>query len=191
VAAVTGPVLPSALFECIQDTLRTAARLDQEWLQKITQSDQEKQRFTPWMPYPLYEFVALLAEAVPAAPGGRFLDIGAGPGTKMLVAQELFGLDCRGVERVPEYVDAAAEMGLAVSEADALGWGGYGDFDVAWFNRVFRDPGAQAALEAQIWERAVPFAVVICANLEEPPGWWPVLDAWADTRRGIYQKPPP
>jgi hypothetical protein len=120
----------------------------------------------------------------------RFLDIGSGPGSKMLIAQELFCLDACGFDRVPEYVAAAAELGLNVTEADALEWGGYGDADLIWFHRPLRDPVRQFTLEQQVWKDMAPGAVVICANLEAPPaGFVTVLDD-LEARRGILMKPP-
>lgn len=171
--------------------LRTAWQMEREWMQKVPGAGDE--RHTPWMPYVIPDFIALVAEALPdMRPGtGRFLEVGAGIGTKMLIARELFGLDVAGVERTPEYTSAAATMGLDVQTADALGWDGYGQADLTWFNRPFRDPAAQAELERQVWAGSAPGTVIICANLEDRPpvSWYPVLDAWDSERRGIWQKP--
>jgi SAM-dependent methyltransferase len=161
-------------------------------MRKVPQgSEAEFRLYLPFMPFPLPAFVMLLTEALPEAPGTRFLDVGCGSGSKLLVARDLFGLGCRGIDRVPEYVAAARELGLDAECTDALGYPGYGSADIIWLNRPFRDPGAEAALEAQIWEQMTPGAIVICANLEAPPpsSWFIVADLW-EQRRGIWMKPP-
>lgn len=132
--------------------------------------------------------------------GGNVVMTGnCGIGTRMLVARELYGLEVHGIDRVPEYVAQARELlptgvpGVTaeVAEvADALGWDGYGKYDLVWFNRVFSDRDLQRRLEYQVWTAMRPGAVVIAANLESPPpaNWWPVLDD-REVRRWIAQKP--
>jgi len=179
----------------IARALRVADRLDRDWMRKVDQDEDEKVLYTPWMPFPNRQFTALLIEAVPDAveAGGahpRFLDIGCGPGSKMIIAREVAGMDAHGFDRVPEYVQAAREQGLSVEIADALGWKSYADFHLIWFNRVFRDPRLQAQLEEQVWDGMAPATVVITANLENPPPpsrFHVILDD-QEARRGIYLK---
>ena len=174
--------------------IRTAGQVDRKWVGAVPAAGDETH--TPWMPFQLFAFIALLAEAMPEitlpADGRRplMLEIGAGPGTKMLIARELFGLDVRGIERTDEYAAAARSMGLPVVTADAAAWADF-SAELIWFNRVFREPAAELALEARLYELAPPGTVVMCANLESRPpmSWYPVLDSWAGERRGIWQKP--
>lgn len=172
-------------------TMRRAMDLDRQWQRKVPEDDR---RYTPWMPFSTPAFVALLAEAVPEAlpVGGdiRFLDIGCGPGPKMLIARDLFGMDVRGFDRVRDYVIAARTLGLPADTGDAETWASYGAASVVWFNRVARDAVIQARIEERVWHGMTAGALAICANLESPPpGWVPVLDDWADGRRGIWAKP--
>lgn len=174
----------------IAGTIRTVDKLEREWMGKVPAAGDATH--TPWMPFPRHEFVAMLADAVADADGGdRFLEIGCGPGTKMMLADSIFDLNVQGVERVPEYVAQARQMGLLVHEADAADWKGYGEYDIVWFNRPFRDREAQAALEALVWDELRTGAVVMCANLEgkPPSSWYPIDDDW-EVRRGIWQKLP-
>ncbi len=171
------------------DVCKTVAKLDKEWQRGDVGHDDA--RYTPWMPNPSWpDYVALLAEAMPDVEGPRFLEVGCGIGTRMLIAREMFGLDVSGIERVPEYVAQAKELGLSVECIDALGWEGYGTFDVVWLNRPFRDPEMELALEGQIWAEVEPGTVVLCANLQDrpPTWWWPVFED-VDIRRWIVQKP--
>ena len=163
-----------------------------------TQSADEHALFTPWMPFQPYTFVAMAAEAVAAvnfpADGSerpRFFEIGAGPGTKMLILRDLFGFSVRGIERTDSYAEAGRAMGLDVITADAGVWTAYHGYQLIWFNRVYRDVHAQELLEPRVWDCASDGAVVMCANLEDrpPASWYPVLDEWDDCRRGIWQKP--
>src|SRR5215467_10982556 len=105
--------------------IRTAVQMEQAWKHKVPQEKGERQRFTPWMPFPFFDFIALVAEALPEMDGNRALEIGPGPGSKMIIMQELFGLDVSGVERNEEYAAAARRLGLNVAIADALTWNGY------------------------------------------------------------------
>lgn len=184
-----------ARFRALAGLVTDVGRLDREWQRKPAGHD-EPERSTPWMPFPLFDFIALVAEALPEAAGSSFLEVGCGIGTRMLVAHELFSLDCHGIDRVPEYVAQANEMlpegrpGVTAEVADALGWGGYGKYDIVWFNRPFNDRALQFQLEAQVWRDMKPGAVVIWANLlgTPPVGWWPVL-VETGLPRGITQKP--
>lgn len=179
----------TARTQQVRSMIATVTALDAEWRKSAAGRD-NLPVYLPWMPFPAYDFVALVTEALPETYGDRFLDIGAGIGTKMLLAEEIFGLDVRGVERVPEYVKQARERGLVIAEANALGWDGYGDYDLIFFNRPFYDTDQQAQLEQQVWEDMKSGAVVIAANLLSPPprSWFPVLDD-GEVRRWIMQKP--
>lgn len=178
----------------VAQAMSRAAQLDREWLGKVAQSAAERSLYTPWMPFNSGEFAGLLPQALAGYEPGpdenvRFLDIGCGPGSKMLIARDIFGLDATGFDRVQDYVAAACSLGLDATVADAEDYAGYGRAQVLWFNRVARDPAIQKRIEAVVWHRTAPGAVAICANLEAPPpGWFPVLDDW-EARRGIFMKP--
>ena len=174
----------------IRAAIHEAQELDAQWIRHPAGRDDR--RSTPWMPFPLFDYIALLAEAMPVTEGDRFLEIGCGVGSKMLVARELFGLDVHGFDRVPAYIQQARNLGLDAVEADALGYDGYGKYDIVWFNRPFRDAKLEFQLEQEVWDSVAPGAVVIGANLEAlpPPTWMTVLDDF-EVRRGIWWKPPP
>jgi SAM-dependent methyltransferase len=175
-------------------TMHRASQLAREWQGKVVQDPVSRRLYTSWMPFNTGEFTGLLAQAIDGYEPGpdenvRFLDVGCGPGPELLIARDIFGLDILGFDRVPEYVAAACSLGLRATVADAGSYPGYGLAQVTWFNRVARDAGIQAQIEAKVWRDTAPGAVVICANLENPPpGWFPVLDD-QDARRGIYMKP--
>jgi trans-aconitate methyltransferase len=173
----------------IRATIGEVIALDAEWRAKEAGRDNQA-TYLPWMPFSWPDFIALVAEALPEVTGDQFLDIGAGVGTKMMLAENVFGLDACGVERVPEYVKAAHERRLTVIEADALTYDGYGDYDLVFFNRPFYDKNLQAQLEQRVWENMKSGAVVIAVNLlaPPPPSWYLILDD-REVRRWIFQKP--
>jgi len=175
--------MPASRAGTVASSVRTALAMERDWLRRIPEDDR---RFIPWIPFQLFSFVALMAEAGKELKDPEhYLEIGS----KMLIARDLFGLDARGFDRVGEFVRAACSVGLNAVTADAREYAGYGRADVIWFNRVARDTGIEA--EVEVWRSARPGAVVICANLEQAPPahWFPVLDDWDSGRRGIWQKP--
>jgi trans-aconitate methyltransferase len=148
------------------------------------------------MPFSTPAFISMLAEALAEAdvtPRTRrdlvFLDVGCGPGSKMLVARDLFGLDVSGFDRREEYVQAACSLGLDAVTADAETFGHYGTADIVWANRVARDAQIQARIDQKILRETKPGAIVMMSHMEVvPPGWYPILED-AEARRGIWQKP--
>jgi trans-aconitate methyltransferase len=172
----------------IRAAIGAVVALDAEW--RVSDAGRDNvATYLPWMPFPWPDFIALVSEALPEVTGDKFLDIGCGPGAKMLLADVVFGLNVRGVERVPEYVKAARERGLVVDEADALGWKGYGDFDLVFFNRPFYDQVREVELENQVFAGLKPGAVLITANLitVPPSSWYPILND-SEVKRWIVQK---
>lgn len=173
----------------VRAAIGTVIALEAQWAADRSAGRDDPATYTPWMPFSWPAFIALVAEALPEVPGDQFLEVGCGIGTKMMLADAVFGLNTRGVERVPEYVKAAREHGLIVAEADALTWDGYGDADLVFFNRAFADQGKELQLEATVYDKMKPGAVVIAVNVLAPPAsWYLVLDD-GEVRRWIYQKP--
>ena len=173
----------------VKAAIGTVIALEARWAADRSAGRDDLATYTPWMPFSWPAFIALVAEALPEVPGDRFLEVGCGIGTKMMLAEAVFGLDVHGVERVPEYVKAAREQGLSVDEDDALAWEGYGDYDLVFLNRAFSDQGKELQLEATVYDSMKPGAVVIAANVLAPPAsWYLVLDD-GEVRRWIYQKP--
>ncbi len=168
-----------------------------------------------WMPFPLGQFVTLLTEAVMVAPPNltidtgaygtpRFLDVGAGPGTKVRLASALYGLNTYGIDIVPRFVHEAQAHGAAVMLKDAFAfpehgtpvsteaWG-YADFQIVYVNR----PSAlQNELENLIMERMATDAVLISVNWHNDPaasGWYTQYQEYGGQPGapicGVYIKP--
>ncbi len=148
--------------------------------------------YNPWMPFAPADFLWIAFECIPEMKGREFLDVGCGPGTKMLLARHFFGLEPSGIEIDPDMARAAQVHG-GVRTADALlvAGGLYGNFDLIWLYRPFRDIAREAELEARIMDEMKPGAILAGGAWEICPadhGWIPVVDDW-ELRRGAWMKP--
>jgi SAM-dependent methyltransferase len=122
--------------------------------------------YVRWMPYPIGRFSMFLSDAVAVAPGLDFLDVGAGPGTKCLLAAQLFDLQAGGIEVCPEYVQAARELGAQVIECNARGYGGWDTHDIVYLNSPVQD----TRFERHVMDMIRPGAVLITVNgMTRPP----------------------
>lgn len=145
-----------------------------------------------WLPYPIASFITYLSDAVQEATGPRFLDAGCGPGTKLVIAEALFGLQVAGLEIVPAYVAQARARGLRVGLTDARTWQGYGSADIVYFNRPVAE---QEAFEKHVMENMRRGGVLISVNGRTRPseaGWIIVAEEIGDPRapvHGVWQKP--
>lgn len=178
---------PVRAWPHIQSVLQDVVRIERSWQAAHPPSDP---RHIPYIPFPLFDFISMLAEALVEARGGRYLEIGAGPGSKMMIAAGLFGLDARGFDICEPMTDYARSIGLNVEQADAMDYSHYHEADIVWFNRVFQNPMTQVELENKVWTQLNPGTVVVCANLEQrPPSSWPIILDDMEIRRGSWQKP--
>jgi SAM-dependent methyltransferase len=154
---------------------------------------------TPFIPMHLGDFMLLITEAMLVARPARgrklsFLDVGAGPGTKVRVAEQL-GMRASGIDPLPGHV-AEANRGRTVpvvAEADARTWDRYGEFDIVLLNRPVQGqqmPGT----ELRVMEMMRPGGVLIHANGWTSPdselGWDPVyVKTAASPVTGVWRKP--
>jgi SAM-dependent methyltransferase len=155
----------------------------------------------PWLPFPRGQFIALLADAVQAAPARasymnpdvfltpKFLDVGAGTGSKIRLAQALFGLDGYGIELVPELARDARARDVQIEVADAFDWTGYGEADIVYVNR----PSTQMQkLESTVMQGMASGAVLMLVNGQcdpEQQGWELVSREWGEPVHGVWIKP--
>lgn len=170
----------------LQETLQWVAKTDHEWL--LHGADKVH---TGWMPFQPAEFLAIMAECVAEADGPRFLDVGCGPGTKLRLAQEFFGLSVSGLERDGKMLAAAVHnvRSANFSLLDALEFPNYNLYDIIWMYRPIKDPDLQRELERKVYASAKHGAIVAGGGLEHyPETWLPIMDDW-ELRRGAWKKP--
>lgn len=147
---------------------------------------------TSWMPFQLADFVALMTEAMCVTEGVNFLEVGSGVGTKSMVARHMFGLSTFGIEYSEPLATVARQKARGpVWVGDALSYpDSYGNYDLIWMYRPFRDPELQDSLETRIYKEMRPGAVLAGAGLEHAPdGWITVVDDYDMGNRGAWQKP--
>ena len=149
----------------------------------------------PWMPFQPAEFLSVMFECVPELKGREFLDVGCGPGTKMRLARQFFGMRCCGVEIDLTMAVEAGRYGIVYGGTDALSLtpAMYSGFDLIWMYRPFRDRLLEEKLETLIMDAMKPGAILAGAHWEICPAdhrWIPVFDDW-EIRRGAWMKPPP
>ena len=134
---------------------------------------------TPWMPYRPADFVSIIWECLPELiTGCCFLDVGCGPGTKMQIARDLFGLSVSGLEIDAEMAKLAAGIGH-VACIDASEFKAYQFYDLIWLYRPFRDARLEYELEKRITGQMKPGAILAGSSWETDPGalgWQPVVD---------------
>jgi hypothetical protein len=149
--------------------------------------------YSPWAPYGIPGFLRLMLVALTAAgPGNlRLLQVGCGPGTKLLLARDVLGLDAYGIERYPAYTAQWEAFAVQAEVADAMTWDGYGDFGIIWVFRPLRSRAMEADLEARIWRQMAPGTVIAGANLTPGPAssWTAAEDSQGSARTGVWIKP--
>lgn len=115
-----------------------------------------------WVPFPSGAFVDMLLESFFLLRQDRtkkFLDVGSGIGTKLMLASVLF--DAHGIELFDEYIYQSELLGCKnVIKADALQFDGYGDFDLVYFYRPFRSDDVQKDFEVRLAEKMRPGALL-------------------------------
>jgi SAM-dependent methyltransferase len=179
----------TARFDHIQAVLKYVEKTEHDYL--LTGGDATVH--TSFMPHQPADFLAIMSDCVASAQGGKFLDVGCGPGTKMLLAQEIFGLDVHGIELNPEMAAKANEQFPdRVITGDALnGDGLYTVQDIIWLYRPFKDGTKEDELERLIMHRMKPGAILVGGAWEmsdKPKGWHTVVDDW-EIGRGAWKKP--
>jgi SAM-dependent methyltransferase len=172
---------------------RGVVRLVQETEHTWLKQGDPASAMLPWMPFQPAEFCSILFECVPEMKGSRFLDVGCGPGTKLLLARHFFGLRPDGIEVNPELAAVARVYAGLLHTGDALlaPDGFYADYDLIWMYRPFRDRQLEQQLEDRVMAEMKPGAILAGAHWETCPAdrrWIPVFDDW-EIRRGAWMKP--
>jgi SAM-dependent methyltransferase len=179
----------------VHDRLKLMFEIDHKWF--LPSRTPQSSPYLGYLPYQLGDFVGVMSEVTREATGNKFLDVGCGPGVKMAAATTLFGYESDGVEiNMDMAIDAgrltaATDSQIWVDDALAMPDGFYGDYDVLWLYRPFRDPLLETKLEDRIRNEMKPGAILAGGAWQtEAPEWsWRiVLDDW-ELRRGAWAKP--
>jgi SAM-dependent methyltransferase len=157
-----------------------------------------------YKPYPISTFGALVNRVVldidpidKDMRGLTLLEIGCGPGTKMVLAEKVFGLYTRGFDYNSAYVQAAKELLRSRSckghafIADAYSGDARREYriaDIIYLNRPFVHAEQQADLERLVYDTIRSGAYIIMANhVTTPEGSWPLITQ--DKFAAVFRKP--
>lgn len=148
--------------------LRQIHALEQSW--NTLKVSYPRDDAVPFLPFPIPQFISMLADAVMAVQSGdgpvRFLDVGCGTGTKGQLAAALFGLEPNGIDIVPSFTAEARAAGVAASTVDAFKFPNYDQFHILWVNRPST---LQDELEPLICGKMAGQAVLMAANWRHDP----------------------
>lgn len=115
-----------------------------------------------FVPFPCSAFVDLLIEGyhfLGRDNTKKFIDIGCGLGTKVILACSLF--DAYGIDYDQKHVEKAKALGLnRVGQADALTFDKYDLFDFIFYFRPIFDKDKYNQLEGMIYKSLKPGALV-------------------------------
>jgi SAM-dependent methyltransferase len=133
-----------------------------------------------WIPLPLANFLEgmLLARRILGPGRHRFLDIGSGIGTKLILAHEL-GFHAFGIERWHPYLHVSQRIApfATVVHADAARYEPYHTFDLIYLYGVATDPADHEQINRHITSRMRAGALFFCARRPFP--------AWLEHAGGL------
>ena len=154
----------------------TMCGLESRWIPSVSGEGREGSH--PAVSFPLWSFVRGIQRAeayfIEKRLGRmpRFLDVGCGIGTKVLLVQQ-WGWEADGLDFVPEYCEAARELCGALSAitcVDAREYDNYGTYDLVYAYRPLVDMDETMKLTIWMAEQLKPGALMFLA-------WWPEFDS--------------
>jgi hypothetical protein len=108
-----------------------------------------------WVPFPCGTFVEICIDAFFVLGQDRtkkFLDIGCGIGTKVMLADVLF--DAHGFDINEEYLNLANQIGCKRTFIqDAMSYEGYDEYDFLYFYRPFKDDTLEREFEERVYQK--------------------------------------
>ncbi len=133
-------------------------RLEAAWLPAELSAHPE---FHDYQSTPVDTFMQGLAVCREHAPGGRWLEVGCGIGTKLILAHEM-GFRVHGLDNRAQYIAAAKFLcpEATLEVADARYYDRYGAFDVVFCYRPLIKEEATVALERWIVSRMAAGALL-------------------------------
>jgi hypothetical protein len=152
-----------------------------------------------WSPGNFGEFSYMLALASPLAiihmpdPMAKvtFFEPGCGIGTKLKLAQDGYGLAASGIEINRDYLAVCRQLSVTAARFDlrayrAIRWG---QFDIVYTSRPFKDDRLNASFERYVQDTMRPGAVLIAEFCGVKPYTWHC--AYRRPWRGVWRKPLP
>jgi hypothetical protein len=198
---VSGTDTSWLLAPCLEGTLSWRANLLNELIGIEAASTHLPEPETgvnySYRPYPLGKFGKLLLTVL-KAPGvtftrSRFLEVGCGPGTKIVLVDKVFGMTADGFDYDLNLSRIAQENLEGFQTSDAYAWqddaevfNDYRRYGVVFLNRPMRDYDREVALEKRVYNSMANDAFLILANALTTPPYWRVIAQ--DVACAVYQK---
>lgn len=177
--------LTERVFNPIAALSMAVERLEAAWLPTELSKHPE---FFDYQPTPMPTFVEDLEVAIRHASGSRYLEVGCGIGTKMIIAQAA-GLEVHGIESREQYVATARHLcpEATIEIADARHYGNYRAFDIVFCYRpLISEDGMERLerfLDAELDKNVV---LILPYRSMHPYGWAPVE---ADVNSHVWVRP--
>lgn len=131
-----------------------------------------------WIALPLKTFLEgmLIARRILGPGQHRFLDVGSGIGTKLILAHEL-GYKAHGIERWKPYVQTSEQIApfATVLHADAARYSAYDAWDLVYLYGIATDPSDHEQINRHITHHMRPGALFFCAR-QPFPTWLEHVD---------------
>lgn len=140
-------------------------------LEKIEQKYKSRQPFDDikynYVPYELKLFLNLIAdiyEITKNKKNPKFIDIGCGIGTKVLIASILF--DSYGIDCNQEHIEISKILGCNNTFCGDIFEQDYSDYDILFYYRPFYDDVIYEKFETKIYEESKTGSIIIpaCSN---------------------------
>lgn len=132
-----------------------------------TNSNIKDERFS-FVPFPCGFFVDTVLNAffiLGQDRSKKFLDVGCGIGTKVMLASSLF--DAYGIDIEEKYVKTAHDLKInRVGQADAMNFDRYDQFDVIYYYRPIFDPIIYRDFESKIHKESKVGSLIIPMHSE-------------------------
>jgi len=176
----------------VQRTIRSGMDEDHRYL---LHGDRKDATYYPYAPFQPADFVAIMFDVAAEVNGPKFLDMRCGPGTKMELADRLYGLKPFGAEHDPDLaLNAARKYGGRVFNGDYLAIlpSFIRQMDVVWLYSPYRDDDKALQLEYHVRKHMKPGAILAGASLSmgfDTRYWQTVVDDWGSIEvRGAWKK---
>jgi len=158
--------------------------LEQQITPQITASEQ----FHSYYPFPISHFLDGLYCLAKERPNSKYLEVGSGIGTKLILAAEA-GFKVTGIEINPEYFEESKKLiessgqSIELIQVDAKTWNHYQEFDCIYLGGAFKNEFEENELEDIILQSVQPSTLLFW-----PLSLRPLQHGWHTIQHEVYAR---